>query len=83
MQSQSQSQSGPIAQLAGLFEKYARGERRHDVHLGLGLYFCRLAVQAHGGRIAVESSEEWSTRFVVRIPLRQKRSAASALFADG
>jgi signal transduction histidine kinase len=68
---------------ATLFDKYARGERRHDAHLGLGLYFCRLAVQAHGGRIAVESGEDWPTKFVVRVPLHQVRRAASAPFAHG
>jgi signal transduction histidine kinase len=66
-----------------LFEKYARGERRHDAHLGLGLYFCRLAARCHGGDIHVESNQAWPTRFVVRIPLRTKRSATSAPFAHG
>jgi signal transduction histidine kinase len=66
-----------------LFAKYARGERRHDAHLGLGLYFCRLASRCHGGDIDVESTETWPTRFVVRIPLRIKRSASIAPFAHG
>jgi signal transduction histidine kinase len=64
---------------ARLFEKYARGERRHDAHLGLGLYFCRLAARAHGGDIFVESTPEWPVRFVVRLPLavQQKKSMRS------
>src|SRR5262249_2004567 len=35
---------------------------------GLGLFFCRLAVDAHGGSIAVEDVPEWSTSLVIRLP---------------
>jgi signal transduction histidine kinase len=42
-----------------------RGSRRG---YGLGLYFSRLAVEAHGGRIGVEDVPEWATSFVARLP---------------
>lgn len=35
---------------------------------GLGLYFCRTAVAAHGGTIAIENNADWPTCFVVRLP---------------
>jgi two-component system sensor histidine kinase/response regulator len=36
-----------------IFEKFTRGEGGTRSNLGFGLYFCRLAVEAHGGRIWV------------------------------
>ena len=35
---------------------------------GLGLYFCRMVVEAHDGTIVVEDVEGWPTSFVVRVP---------------
>ncbi|HET9449977.1 MAG TPA: HAMP domain-containing sensor histidine kinase, partial [Aggregicoccus sp.] len=41
---------------ARLFEKFAQGDAERSARSGwgLGLYFCRLAVEAHGGSIQVE-----------------------------
>lgn len=64
-----------------MFDKYVRGERRNDAHLGLGLYFCRQAARAHGGGIAVTSTAAWPTRFVITVPVRPRRSANAAPFA--
>jgi signal transduction histidine kinase len=36
---------------------------------GLGLYFCRLAVEAHGGNIRVQSSLGLGSTFTVTLPL--------------
>jgi two-component system sensor histidine kinase/response regulator len=36
-----------------IFDKFTRGEGGTRNNLGFGLYFCRLAVEAHGGRIWV------------------------------
>ncbi|MCB9150715.1 MAG: hypothetical protein H6641_18325 [Caldilineaceae bacterium] len=43
---------------------------------GLGLTFCRLAVEAHGGRIWLESGALGGNRFVFRLPLGNSRTAS-------
>lgn len=49
-----------------LFGKYVRGGGGKR---GMGLYFCRLVAEAHGGRIDYEAAEV-GPRFVVRLPGR-------------
>jgi signal transduction histidine kinase len=54
-----------------IFEKFgqvASGGPR--VGTGLGLTFCRLAVEAHGGRIGVESEQGRGSRFWFVLPAR-------------
>ena len=61
----------PIAhELRGrIFEKYEQGNAGGVVHSrGLGLYFCRLATEAHGGKIALEEEEGFPTVFRLRLP---------------
>ncbi len=36
----------------------------------MGLAFCRLAVEAHGGQIRAESEPGFGSRFIIRLPLR-------------
>ena len=38
------------------------------MNLGLGLYFCRLAIEANGGLIWVEQSERLPVVFAIRLP---------------
>jgi nitrogen-specific signal transduction histidine kinase len=49
-----------------LFAKYAKGQNGKR---GFGLYFCRLACEAHGGNIECRSHEDGPT-FFVRLPGR-------------
>ncbi len=51
-----------------IFEKYAKGESAGRTNLGLGLYFCRLALEAHGGRIWV-SDQPLPAVFALELPL--------------
>jgi signal transduction histidine kinase len=54
-----------------LFKKFeGTGVRKANVvaNLGLGLYFCRLAVEAHGGSIKIEQSEKWPVSFEITMP---------------
>ena len=46
--------------------------------LGLGLYICSQIVHAHGGELAVSSTNEAGTKFSVRLPLRQPQHASSS-----
>ena len=57
-----------LAERAAVFEKYSRGGGKSPrASRGLGLYFCRLAVEAHGGTIAVEGPEQGPITFVVTL----------------
>jgi signal transduction histidine kinase len=64
-----------------IFEKFVAGEsddrHRRTYDSGLGLTFCRLAVQAHGGRIWVKSRPGEGTTMHVALP-RHGAAAAAA-----
>jgi PAS domain S-box-containing protein len=52
-----------------IFEKYFRLDTEGKSRgLGLGLSFCQLAVQAHGGKIWVESGKPIGSRFLFSLP---------------
>lgn len=50
-----------------IFAPYVSGDRSPGGH-GLGLVFCRLAAEAHGGRIWVEPNLPSGASFFVRLP---------------
>lgn len=56
-----------------IFDKYIRVAPAHggeeSFGKGLGLAFCRMAVEAHGGRITVEDNPPKGSVFVVEIPI--------------
>ena len=61
----------PASRRAHIFEKFGRGDG-DDVgrmNLGLGLYFCRLVIESHGGTIAVEERADLPTVFAITLPL--------------
>jgi two-component system, OmpR family, heavy metal sensor histidine kinase CusS len=61
----------PDAERDKIFGRYFQVERRRAsarANRGLGLYFCKLAVEAHGGTIHVEQRGDLGAVFVVRLP---------------
>ena len=54
---------------ATLFDKYVKGSDG-KAQTGMGLYFCRVACEAHGGTVALVTDREFATCFEIRIPSR-------------
>jgi signal transduction histidine kinase len=55
-----------------IFEKFGQAEgkkQNYRVGSGLGLTFCKMAVEAHGGRIAVDSAPGQGSAFYFTLPL--------------
>ncbi len=65
----------PPADQERIFEKFTRlrGKNRPG-GLGVGLAFCRLALQGHGGEIWVESEIDKGTTFWLTLPVAQKKA---------
>jgi NtrC-family two-component system sensor histidine kinase KinB len=60
----------PASEHERVFDKFTRLKAENGPKgLGLGLAYCRLAVQAHGGRIWVESELGVGSRFVFILPV--------------
>lgn len=58
-------------QLPNVFDKYWQShdnDARYSGSIGLGLTFCKLAVEAHGGQISVDSEYGKSTTFSFTLP---------------
>jgi signal transduction histidine kinase len=66
----------PAPERARIFHKFARGENGQAGDAGetaagsagLGLYFCKRAIEAHGGSIAVVETADWPTSFRISLP---------------
>ncbi len=73
--------NGPGIALADqqrIFDKFTRlrGKERPG-GLGVGLAFCKLAVQGHGGQIWVESVVDKGTTFWLTLPVAQKQKTGT------
>jgi signal transduction histidine kinase len=65
---------------AKIFEKFGTIEARHNrsYHsVGLGLAFCKLAVEAHGGTIGVDDGVPTGSNFWFTLPDAQSPSSSA------
>jgi len=64
-----------------LFEAMTRGDTQGGQRrsVGLGLFIVRHVVEAHGGRVSVQSEEGAGTTFTVRLPRRSSQGASPTL----
>jgi signal transduction histidine kinase len=69
-------------QLNQIFDPLHQGEDEREPgghNLGLGLYITERIVASHGGKIAVESTEDDGTTFTIRLPRRRREDDASTV----
>jgi signal transduction histidine kinase/CheY-like chemotaxis protein len=71
----------PPGETAHVFEKYRRGNSGRS-GTGLGLYVSRKIIEAHGGRIGVESVRGVGSRFYIELPLETARAPRRVLVVD-
>jgi len=62
----------PAGAFSQIFEKFGKSTVRTcgRVSTGLGLHFCKMAIEAHGGQIALESEIGKGTTFRFDVPLK-------------
>jgi two-component system sensor histidine kinase/response regulator len=61
--------------LERIFEKFGQAQNRkagHQNSTGLGLAFCKLVIEAHGGRIGVESIPGEGSTFFITVPVKNQ-----------
>ena len=64
----------PLADQERIFNKFTRLEgEKSPMGLGVGLAFCRLAVEGHGGKIRVESQPGQGAKFIVTLPFVKEK----------
>ncbi|HEX7621842.1 MAG TPA: GAF domain-containing protein [Anaerolineales bacterium] len=64
----------PIVEREHIFEKYTRLKGQDNVSgLGVGLAFCRLAVNGHGGKIWVEGEIGLGSKFILTLPVAKEK----------
>jgi len=71
----------PAEHLAHVFDKFYQAHHRQAkgaASTGIGLTFCKMAVEAHGGRIGVQSQEGRGSRFWFVLPVAPSQAAVEA-----
>ena len=63
--------SEELGLIFGKYRQSASGKTSSHKGTGLGLVICKMIVEAHGGKISVESEEGKGTTFTVTLPLKQ------------
>ncbi len=71
------SDCGPgvaLSMQSNLFDRLKRGKhgRSHSTGKGLGLYICKKILDAHNGKIAINSQEGKGAAFIVTLPIEQR-----------
>ena len=65
----------PLDSLEKIFDKFGQVESRQRSGTGLGLTFCKMAVESHGGRIWAESEEGKGSVFTFELPIEAEAPA--------
>jgi two-component system sensor histidine kinase KdpD len=68
----------PVEQRERVFERFFQGDRAGPGS-GLGLAFCRLVVERHGGRIWAEDSALGGARVCLTLPTSQRATTLPAV----
>jgi PAS domain S-box-containing protein len=70
----------PILDRERIFDKFTRlrGHHHKPGGLGIGLAFCKMAVEGHGGKIWVESQTNVGTTFLFTLPVASDQQQESA-----
>jgi PAS domain S-box-containing protein len=64
----------PFIDQERIFDKFTRLKEQSSISgLGVGLAFCRLAVQGHGGQIWVESQPGHGSKFTLTLPVVKEK----------
>ena len=62
----------PATYRKSIFDKFYRTPNNTSKGMGLGLAFCRLAVEAHGGTIWADEAASGGAKFVFTIPVKEE-----------
>ena len=69
----------PVLDRERIFDKFTRLRGQHKPGgLGIGLAFCKIAVEGHGGKIWVESQNNVGTTFFFTLPVATKQQQIDA-----